>query len=116
MFLHKNHYYYVSDVGRLLSKTTKEDYLRKRFFCYGCLSSFDRMSRLKKHDILCSGKHLMIPCFPKTTLKFEDWWATLSPPYVVYYDLETLYAQVDGKKQMGSSTTLINELKPFMIG
>ena len=123
LFIFDKHYFLVKDLGKLLSKSVpsqrSSDKHAKRYICMNCLSSFDRRSRLAHHEeFLCSDKYRMIPQFPRRTLKFRDWWATLKPPYVIYYDLETYYKVMsqDDSTDRHSKSKRLAELKPIMIG
>ena len=119
LFIYEKHYYLVKDLGELLDKKRGDGYRRHQYFCFNCLSSFDRQSRLQHHETLCANKNPMIPSFPHKKLKFRDYWASLSPPYLVYYDLETYYDVIPkhgkGQKSQGSLKKLA-ELKPVLIG
>ena len=47
-------------------------------------------------------------------MKFRDWFALLPPPYLVYWDTETMFSNLkDGPRTIGEQTSLVNELKPL---
>ena len=117
LLLHRRHYYLISDVGKLLGKSTKKGRTQRNYFCFSCLSCFNRRERFEKHDAICGDKHLMVPSFPKKHLQFSEWWALLSPPYCIYYDMETYYSEIpEDQSQKGRSTRLKAEVKPIKIG
>ena len=83
LYLHKEHYYCIKDLGRFLHQKDG-----KRHYCFNCLMSFNRFSRLEKHWTYCTGKNTIIPCFSKKKLEFTNFSSILPPPFVCYYDLE----------------------------
>ena len=120
-FLHNEHYYCITDMSGFLSQrhhSVKKGSVKQRwFFCFNCLMSFDRQSRLDEHLKFCEGKDGIIPSFPKERLEFTDYSLTISPPFVIYYDMETSYSYMkDGNIKLGDSITITDELKPIKIG
>ena len=116
LFLYKEHFYCVENVGKFIHQCGKKKNSRSApYFCFNCLSSFADSPRLKKHLDICDSKKSVIPSFPKKTLEFGDYSATISAPYVIYYDLETDHSPVRRDMRLGPSTVIENELKPIKI-
>ena len=95
LMLYREHFYCVENMAKLVQKpTTNRKNLRERnyqtHFCFNCLSSFARFSRLEKHLTICDSKNTIVASFPKKTLEFSDYSATVSPPYVIFYDIEVI--------------------------
>ena len=112
LFLHNEHYYCIDDLGKFLHQNH-----RNKYFCFNCLMSFDRLERLEKHGTFCDSKYTMIPSFPQKRLEFTNYSSLQSPVYLVYYDLETSHSHVmEYEATVGTSISLINELKPIKLG
>ena len=95
LMLYREHYYCIENMAKLVTKVTgKTNRLGERNFhshyCFNCLSSFDRFSRLEKHLTICDSKNTIVASFPKKTLEFSDYSATVSPPYLIFFDIEVI--------------------------
>ena len=94
LMLYQEHYYCVENMAKLVKKVTSISSNRhgernwNNHFCFNCLSSFNRFSRLEKHLTICDKKNTIVASFPKKTLEFNDYAATVSPPYLIFYDIE----------------------------
>ena len=112
LYLHKDHYYCIKKLGLFLHQSH-----RNYLFCFNCMSSFNRPSRLKQHEISCDSKHTIVPSFPKQRLEFTNYSTLQQPVYLVYFDLEATHSDVlNHESEVGTSIELINELRPIKIG
>lgn len=89
LLLHKDHYYLVKNMSRLLN----DRHSRSCYFCHFCLCRYPTLQRLEEHETLCTNK-LQKLCVPRpSTIEFEHYRHLFMLPFVIYYDIESLLVQ-----------------------
>ena len=86
-----NHYVWIKDLSRLLSKQiSKHD--GKRFICIRCFNCFRLESAFKKHEEICKNIDFIKTLVPKpeTFIEFKNYKKMIKVPFVIYADFETI--------------------------
>jgi hypothetical protein len=87
-----NHWLAVTNLDRLLSTQTR-DGAENSVYCYRCLRNLYKRDRLAKHLEKCSrriGQREVLPTPEEAVKEFSDWSKMLSPPFVMYADIEVI--------------------------
>ena len=86
-----NHWLPITNINRLLSTQSSHNHRDNSAYCYRCLRNFYFPDRLEKHLTKCYNRMGQKEVMPTETIKtFEDWSKMLSPPFVMYADIEAL--------------------------
>ena len=99
-----NHYCWIKNMSRLLSKNIN-NHQHKRHFCYRCLNSFPSVKSLEKHKEYCQNNEAVkieMPIreddegntFP-VYIKFNHFHKKMRVPFVVYADFECFTEKID---------------------
>ena len=99
-----NHYCWIKNMSRLLSKQ-KSNHNGKIYFCYRCLNSFPSVKSLEKHKEYCQNNEAVkieMPIreddegntFP-VYIKFNHFHKKMRVPFVVYADFECFTEKID---------------------
>ena len=99
-----NHYCWIKNMSRLLSKNIN-NHQHKRYFCYRCLNSFKSEKSLDKHKEYCQNNEAVkieMPIreddegntFP-VYIKFNHFHKKMRVPFVVYADFECFTEKID---------------------
>ena len=99
-----NHYCWIKNMSRLLSKNIN-NHQHKRHFCYRCLNSFKSEKSLDKHTEYCQNNEAVkieMPIreddegntFP-VYIKFNHFHKKMRVPFVVYADFECFTEKID---------------------
>ena len=115
LFLHEEHYYLVSNLGKLLASTHKRGHLKSSIYCVNCWSQFSTIERKNAHLIYCSSVEHTVPSFPKEKLEFTNYEMCLQVPIIIFYDIETNHDTVKNNEK-ATYTKYVNELKPLKVG
>ena len=96
LLYHKNHYYLITNLSRLISSSLGS-YLRhnKTFVCRSCLSILSSKTKLEAHKKYClnDGQVYVFPEEPE--LKFKNYRAMIPSRHVIYYDFECILEPVE---------------------
>ena len=87
------HWLAVTNLNRLLSIQTAQGIRDHNAYCYRCLRNIYYQERLAKHLEKCAngkGQREVMPTPEEAVKKFEDWSKMLSPPFVMYADIEAI--------------------------
>lgn len=117
MLLHANHFYAIRNMSALLSRSsTHKKNQRKTYVCNSCLSYFYTRKRFEIHQDLCNGKgpRYEMPDGIKTEMKFKAFCNTISAPFVIYCDIESLIRKE--KKVSCGKVTSIRCHTPISVG
>lgn len=92
ILLVNDHYVAVTDLDRLLHDSDGGHGHHKRFYCDRCLRPFLSLDKLAEHKPLCvgDGKFQAIQMPKEKEYSFKSWGKTLSPPQVIYADIECI--------------------------
>ena len=92
----KQHYCWIKDMSRLLSKQTS-DKKCKRHYCLRCLNSFQSNESLCKHQEYCMSHKAVKVEMPEegSTLAFTSFNRSMRVPFVVYADFECITTPID---------------------
>src|SRR2546425_3849684 len=107
------HYVWIKNFNKLNFHQTKSGH--KHHFCRNCLWGFSSKEVLEKHKPLClSLNGAQAVDFPKkgSTLEFKSLQKSLSVPFVIYADLESILqklTETEKKKENESYTTKTHE-------
>ena len=89
-----DHWLAVTNLNRLLSTQTRDGRDgQHNAFCYRCLKNVYHQDRLERHLLKCSnriGQREVMPTPEEAVKKFDDWSKMLSPPFVMYADIECI--------------------------
>jgi hypothetical protein len=118
ILLCQKHWLAISDLNRLLGKDGKNSH-----HCYRCLRNFHFRDRLEKHMPKCYnsiGQKESMPTKEEMYKTFDDWNKLLSPPFVLYADIEALLLQPpllaeepdDGRKKV----KILQTHSPIAVG
>ena len=98
ILLVKDHWLAVTNLNRLLS-TQRDDGVRDNVaFCYRCLQNLLYPDRLERHMVKCYsrvGQRVVLPAPEDAVHQFKDWSKMLSPPFVMYADIECILVKPD---------------------
>ena len=92
LFLYDNHYYWVSNLARLLRKQTSSSC--RHYFCHFCLQGFRTPVRLSLHESLCR-KGLQTLKAGKGVIHFKNHRHRFRLPFAIYYDIESIVEKSD---------------------
>ena len=89
-----NHYCWIKNMSRLLSKNIN-NHQHKRHFCYRCLNSFPSVKSLNKHAEYCQNNEAVKIEMPTGKLYFKNHYRKQRVPFVVYADFECFTEKID---------------------
>ena len=86
-----NHYVWVKDLSKLLSKQISKDRYKK-YICIRCFNYFKLESAFKKHEEICKNIDFIKTLVPKpgTFIEFKNYKKMIKVPFVIYADFETI--------------------------
>ena len=86
-----NHYVWIKDLSRLLSKQISKDKCKK-YICIRCFNYFRFESAFKKHEEICKNIDFIKTLVPKpgTFIEFKNYKNMIKVPFVIYSDFETI--------------------------
>ena len=86
-----NHYVWIKDLSRLLSKQISKDRYKK-YICIRCFNYFTLESAFKKHEEICKNIDFIKTLVPKpeTFIEFKNYKKLIKVPFVIYADFETI--------------------------
>ena len=86
-----NHYVWIKDLSRLLSKQISKDKCKK-YICIRCFNYFRFESAFKKHEEICKNIDFIKTLVPKpeTFIEFKNYKKMIKVPFVIYADFETI--------------------------
>ena len=89
-----NHWLPITNLDKLLSTKSGSH----NAYCYRCLRNLYRQDRLEQHMERCyktTGQKEVMPKDEEARMQFNDWSHMLSPPFVMYADMEALLVPPD---------------------
>ncbi|XP_052779407.1 uncharacterized protein LOC128216784 [Mya arenaria] len=88
----KSHYCLITNLNRFLSRTKTHN--NQLYFCSYCLHGFSKERSLQEHEQYCStheAQRVELPIAGQNDiLEFKDYEKTLTVPFVIYADFETI--------------------------
>ena len=86
-----NHYVWIKDLSKLLSKQISKDKCKK-YICIRCFNYFKLESAFKKHEEICKNIDFIKTVIPKpgTFIEFKNYKKMIKVPFVIYADFETI--------------------------
>ena len=86
-----NHYVWIKDLSRLLSKQISKNKCKK-YICIRCFNCFRLESAFKKHEEICKNIDFIKTLVPKpgTFIEFKNYKKMIKVPFVIYADFETI--------------------------
>ena len=86
-----NHYVWIKDLSKLLSKQISKDRCKK-YICIRCFNYFKLESAFKKHEEICKNIDFIKTLVPKpgTFIEFKNYKKMIKVPFVIYADFETI--------------------------
>ena len=116
ILLINNHRLPISNFDRLLSNYSN---LRNFKFCPRCLQNFYNTERLEKHQKRCfatMGQVVSMPTPARAYHFFDAWNKILSPPYILYADIECLLIKPSEQDLSKTSFNIIQRHVPIALG
>ncbi len=116
LLLHKNHFYCITNLSRLIGGTGNYKRHGRKHVCRSCMLIFWSKAKLLRHDLICprnnNGQLYEVP--EQTSLKFEQYSKCFPCDHVVYFDFETL---VTDPPTNGSSSqsTIVGVHRPVAV-
>ena len=86
-----NHYVWIKDLSKLLSKQISKNKCKK-YICIRCFNCFRLESAFKKHEEICKNIDFIKTLVPKpeTFIEFKNYKKMIKAPFVIYADFETI--------------------------
>ena len=98
ILLVNDHWMPVTSLSRLLGTRTERGIGQHNAYCYRCLRNLYHQDRLEQHMKRCymtMGQQEIMPRAEDARMQFNDWSHMLSPPFVMYADMEALLVPPD---------------------
>jgi len=106
------HWLPITNINRLLGETGVNS-----AYCYRCLRNLYKNDRLEKHQERCynnRGQQEIMPKPGEANKSFNEWSKMLSPPFVIYADMEALLLKSEKVEEEG--VNILQTHKPIAVG
>ena len=113
LMLYGEHYYSIRNMSRLVHKSKSK---RKTHICSWCLSVFQTLSAIGRHNRICAlkGQQVFTAAEPGSFIEFTNFAHMVPKEYVYFADMETML--IDCEQKRGDKTTLVKRPIPVSFG